>query len=165
MRLLLPFLILSDDSPPSIGRRLDRFLYQKEDIPSFGVWFFCGKFGAFEGFCLPMVLEARQGASSSSSSAAASLMLTSGASWRVTALFSARAMKSFVAHLCAFLLMLLIPFRFRKRSAVSSAVVAGEKGREERSSEGSEGAIIDPSIKGGGVGGFGSGGGGQEGSG
>lgn len=80
-----------------------------------------------------MVKEPGQGVCSPSS---ATLMLTSGASGRVNALFSARTIKSFVAYLFAVLSVLLMPFRFRKRVVVSSAVAAagmGEKGRDERS--------------------------------
>ncbi|KAI4319238.1 hypothetical protein MLD38_032864 [Melastoma candidum] len=79
-------------------------------------------------------MESRQG--SSAAAAATTVMLTSGASERVTALFSVKAIRSYVAHLCAFLLVVLWPFRFRKRSTVLSVIAGGEKGREERSLEG-----------------------------
>ncbi|KAK0588043.1 hypothetical protein LWI29_033304 [Acer saccharum] len=65
----------------------------------------------------------------SSSSMQRSVILTSGASGRINALFSLRSFRSLVAVVAAFLVVLLAPFRGRKRPvAVSSA----EKGKEQQ---------------------------------
>ncbi|TXG50921.1 hypothetical protein EZV62_023445 [Acer yangbiense] len=65
----------------------------------------------------------------SSSSMKRSVILTSGASGRINALFSLRSFRSLVAVVAAFLVVLLAPFRGRKRPvAVSSA----EKGKEQQ---------------------------------
>lgn len=60
------------------------------------------------------------------SSSSSTLMLTSGASGRINALFSLRAMKSLLMLIHAFILLLLLPFRGRPKKvsgAVSVAVV------------------------------------------
>lgn len=59
--------------------------------------------------------------STSSSSAPSSLILTSGASGRISALFSLRALRSLMMLINAFFLFLLLPFRGRKRPAPSSS--------------------------------------------
>ncbi|GAV69888.1 Hydrolase_4 domain-containing protein [Cephalotus follicularis] len=56
---------------------------------------------------------------SSSSSSSSSLILTSGASGRISALFSARAFKRLLMLLNAFVMLVVVPFR-------------GKKGKEER---------------------------------
>lgn len=56
-----------------------------------------------------------------SSSAPSSLILTSGASGRISALFSLRALRSLMMLINAFFLLLLLPFRGRKRPAPSSS--------------------------------------------
>ncbi|CAI0400413.1 unnamed protein product [Linum tenue] len=62
-------------------------------------------------------------------SATQSLMLTSGASGRINALFSARALKGLLALIHALLILLLLPFRGRRRAAVSgSSSGHGDKG-------------------------------------
>ncbi|CAI0400414.1 unnamed protein product [Linum tenue] len=48
-------------------------------------------------------------------------MLTSGASGRINALFSARALKGLLALIHALLILLLLPFRGRRRAAVSGS--------------------------------------------
>ncbi|KAK2664589.1 hypothetical protein Ddye_003163 [Dipteronia dyeriana] len=64
-----------------------------------------------------------------SSSMKRSVILTSGASGRINALFSLRSLRSLVAVVAAFLVVLLAPFQGRKRPvAVSSA----EKGKEQQ---------------------------------
>ncbi|KAI4365803.1 hypothetical protein MLD38_021760 [Melastoma candidum] len=70
-------------------------------------------------------------------------MLTSGASGRVSALFSAKTVKSWAAYVCAVLSLLLMPFRFRRSAVVSSGAAMGEKGREERS-EGNRKNVMVP---------------------
>ncbi|XP_065849244.1 uncharacterized protein [Euphorbia lathyris] len=56
--------------------------------------------------------------SSSSSSSSSSLILTSGASGRINALFSVRALKSLLMFINTIVLLILLPFRGRRRSAV-----------------------------------------------
>ncbi|KAI5330592.1 hypothetical protein PRUPE_5G238400 [Prunus persica] len=53
--------------------------------------------------------------------ASSSLILTSGASGRINALFSLRALRSLMMLINAFFLLLLLPFRGRKRTASSSS--------------------------------------------
>ncbi|XP_068663513.1 uncharacterized protein [Aristolochia californica] len=60
------------------------------------------------------------------SDASSSLILTAGASGRVSALFSLQALRSLLVLLNAFLLLLLFPFQPRKRS------IAIEKPKEEK---------------------------------
>ncbi|KAB5524260.1 hypothetical protein DKX38_022009 [Salix brachista] len=57
-------------------------------------------------------------------SSSPSLILTSGASGRIRALFSVQALKSLVMLINAFFLLLLIPFRGRRRTVVSAGVSA-----------------------------------------
>lgn len=66
-----------------------------------------------------------------SSSSSSSLILTSGASGRINALLSMRALKSFIMLVNAFILFLLVPFRGRKRSQ-SMALSAAEKPRDDK---------------------------------
>ncbi|KAL5817826.1 hypothetical protein ACOSQ3_026204 [Xanthoceras sorbifolium] len=67
-----------------------------------------------------------------SSSMKRSVILTSGASGRINALFSPRALKSLVAVVAAFLVVLLAPFRGRRRPVVISSA---EKGKEQQQQE------------------------------
>ncbi|KAG9457689.1 hypothetical protein H6P81_002197 [Aristolochia fimbriata] len=60
------------------------------------------------------------------SSASSSLILTAGASGRVTALFTLQALRSLLVLVNSFLLLLLFPFQLRKRS------IAVEKPKEEK---------------------------------
>lgn len=53
--------------------------------------------------------------------ASSSLILTSGASGRINALFSLQALRSLMMLINAFFLLLLLPFRGRKRTASSSS--------------------------------------------
>lgn len=69
-----------------------------------------------------------------SSSSSSSLILTSGASGRINALLSMRALKSLIMLVNAFILLLLVPFRGRKR-AQSMALSAAEKPRDDRQQE------------------------------
>lgn len=67
----------------------------------------------------------------------AAVMLTSGASGRINALLSLRAWRSVLRLISAFLLILLLPFRGRRRCmAVGVAPESSEKGggKEEKSS-------------------------------
>ncbi|XP_022924153.1 uncharacterized protein LOC111431680 [Cucurbita moschata] len=66
-----------------------------------------------------------------SSSSSSSLILTSGASGRINALLSMRALKSLIMLVNAFVLLLLVPFRGRKR-AQSMALSVAEKPRDEK---------------------------------
>ncbi|XP_030472375.1 uncharacterized protein LOC115690235 [Syzygium oleosum] len=89
-----------------------------------------------------MVMDPKQGASSPST-----LMLTSGASGRINALFSLRAMKSLLMLIRAFVLILLMPFRGRKRVVVVSASAA-EKSKDERSeSNGGSNRKVGPVVR------------------
>lgn len=58
-----------------------------------------------------------------------SVILTSGASGRINALFSLRALRSVVAAVTAFIVLLFAPFRGAKRTAT---VVTPEKGKEQQ---------------------------------
>lgn len=76
-----------------------------------------------------------------SNDAAAAIMLTSGASGRVNALLSLRAWKSLLMLINAFLLILLFPFRGRRRCSISSAAppvssCSSEKGGKEEKGKG-----------------------------
>ncbi|XP_030517126.2 monoglyceride lipase [Rhodamnia argentea] len=89
-----------------------------------------------------MVMEPKQGASSPST-----LMLTSGASGRINALFSLRAMTSLLMLIRAFVLMLLMPFRGRKRVVLVSGNGA-EKSKDERSeSNGASNRKVGPVVR------------------
>jgi len=57
-------------------------------------------------------------------SSSPSLILTSGASGRIRALFSVQALKSLLVLINAFFLLLLVPFRGRRRTVVSAGVSA-----------------------------------------
>ncbi|OWM82976.1 hypothetical protein CDL15_Pgr005376 [Punica granatum] len=88
-----------------------------------------------------MAVEAR------SSSASSTLILTSGASGRISALFSVRAMRSLMMLIHAFILLLLMPFRGRpKRASASSGVVDKATGApdEKKQAEGSGGIAWRP---------------------
>lgn len=67
----------------------------------------------------------------SSSSSSSSLILTSGASGRINALLSMRALKSLIMLVNAFILLLLVPFRGRKR-AQSIALSSVEKPKDDK---------------------------------
>ncbi|XP_047332423.1 monoacylglycerol lipase-like [Impatiens glandulifera] len=73
------------------------------------------------------------------SSAAAAIMLTSGASGRLNALFSPRIMKSLLMLMTAFLMLLVAPFRGRisrvASSSSSPSLPAEEKCRDEKKIE------------------------------
>lgn len=101
--------------------------------------FFGLKEVVFVGKLMAMVKSGKiSGASSSSSS---SLILTSGASGRINALFSVQTLKSLFMLINAFVLLLLVPFRGRRRTAVgpvamsSSSSSSGEKSKDERMQE------------------------------
>nr|GLL42179.1 uncharacterized protein LOC109183857 isoform X3 [Ipomoea trifida] len=83
---------------------------------------------------------------SKGSDARASIILTSGASGRISALFSMQALRSLWLLLNAFVLLFLIPFRGRRRmaSAASVATSASQEkgvGKEEKATE-RKGAIV-----------------------
>ncbi|XP_048227983.1 monoglyceride lipase [Ricinus communis] len=61
--------------------------------------------------------------SSSSSSSSTSLILTSGASGRINALFSVRALKSLLMLINAVVLLLLLPFRGRRRTVPAEKAI------------------------------------------
>ncbi|KAF8031499.1 hypothetical protein BT93_D0652 [Corymbia citriodora subsp. variegata] len=89
-----------------------------------------------------MVMEPKQGASSPSA-----LMLTSGASGRINALFSLRALKSLLVLIRAVVLLLLMPFRGRKRVVLVSATAA-DKSKDERSeSNGGSNRKVGPVVR------------------
>ncbi|KAM1398440.1 hypothetical protein ACFX2I_015893 [Malus domestica] len=78
-------------------------------------------------------------------SSSSSLMLTSGASGRINALLSLRALRSLMMLINAFFLLLLLPFRGRKRAPLSSAsssaaaaspVLAEKSAKDERQPRG-----------------------------
>ncbi|XP_019189459.1 PREDICTED: uncharacterized protein LOC109183857 isoform X3 [Ipomoea nil] len=75
--------------------------------------------------------------------ARATIILTSGASGRISALFSMQALRSLWLLLNAFVLLLLIPFRGRRRMASVAASASQEKGvgKEEKATE-RKGAIV-----------------------
>lgn len=64
-----------------------------------------------------------------SSSKTTSLMLTSGASGRINALFSRRALRFLIAMINAVIVMFLVPFRCWKRSVVIN--LSSEKNNKE----------------------------------
>ncbi|XP_012089516.1 monoacylglycerol lipase [Jatropha curcas] len=68
---------------------------------------------------------------SSSSSASSSLILTSGASGRINALFSVRALKSLLMLINAVVLLLLLPFRGRRRTVPMSSSAEKPKDLQE----------------------------------
>nr|GMD66372.1 monoglyceride lipase-like [Ipomoea batatas] len=83
---------------------------------------------------------------SKGSDARATIILTSGASGRISALFSMQALRSLWLLLNAFVLLFLIPFRGRRRmaSAASVATSASQEkgvGKEEKATE-RKGAIV-----------------------
>lgn len=89
-----------------------------------------------------VVMEPRQGASSPST-----LMLTSGASGRISALFSLHALKSLLLLIRAVVLLLLMPFRGRKRVVLVSANAA-ERSKDERSeSSGGSNRKVGPVVR------------------
>lgn len=63
-------------------------------------------------------------ASNASTPSSPSYLLTSGASGRITALFSVQTLKSLLMLINAFFLLLLAPFRGRRRMVVAAAVAA-----------------------------------------
>ncbi|KAA8541415.1 hypothetical protein F0562_025378 [Nyssa sinensis] len=65
---------------------------------------------------------------------AASIILTSGASGRINALFSLRALKSLLMLINAFVLLLLFPFRGRKRCVPTQPSISSssDKGKDEK---------------------------------
>ena len=69
------------------------------------------------------------------SSSSSSLMLTSGASGRINALLSLRALRSLMMLINAFFLLLLLPFRGRKRAPSSSAAAAASPVLAEKSAK------------------------------
>lgn len=98
-----------------------------------------GLLGTEKGFNLlefsgrsPMAVEAR-----SSSPSSSTLILTSGASGRVNALFSLRAMRSLLMLIHAFVLLLLLPFRRQpRRAAASTGVVDKVAGVSDEKKQG-----------------------------
>nr|GME05222.1 monoglyceride lipase-like [Ipomoea batatas] len=92
-------------------------------------------------FPKPMAVELSKG-----NDARATIILTSGASGRISALFSMQALRSLWLLLNAFVLLFLIPFRGRRRmaSAASVATSASQEkgvGKEEKATE-RKGAIV-----------------------
>ncbi|XP_059640359.1 uncharacterized protein LOC132282634 [Cornus florida] len=77
--------------------------------------------------------------------AASTIILTSGASGRINALFSLRVLRSLLMLINAFVLILLLPFRRRRISATPSSVSGSisspspEKGKEEKHGENASG--------------------------
>ncbi|KAK9278519.1 hypothetical protein L1049_028087 [Liquidambar formosana] len=69
------------------------------------------------------------------SDASAPLILTSGASGRVNALFSVQALKSFAMLVTSLVLLLLVPFRRRKRA--NPIALSAEKPKDEKQESGS----------------------------
>ncbi|KAJ6359238.1 hypothetical protein OIU76_000874 [Salix suchowensis] len=63
-------------------------------------------------------------ASNAATPSSPSYLLTSGASGRITALFSVQTLKSLLMLINAFFLLLLAPFRGRRRMVVAAAVAA-----------------------------------------
>ncbi|KAB5531738.1 hypothetical protein DKX38_018408 [Salix brachista] len=63
-------------------------------------------------------------ASNAATPSSPSYLLTSGASGRITALFSVQTLKSLLMLINAFFLLLLAPFRARRRMVVAAAVAA-----------------------------------------
>lgn len=85
-----------------------------------------------------MTTEAVFKANEASSSSSAALILTSGASGRINALLSLRAWRSLMILINAFVLVLLLPFRGRKRTAssiTSSSSSATEKPAKDEKQE------------------------------
>ncbi|KAK2979484.1 hypothetical protein RJ640_005399 [Escallonia rubra] len=74
----------------------------------------------------------------------AAVILTSGASGRVNALLSARALRSLLMLVNAFVMLLLLPFRGRRRSVLTvPAVSSSEKGTKEEAESGRrKGAVV-----------------------
>lgn len=89
-------------------------------------------------FAKPMAVEVSKG-----NDARATIILTSGASGRISALFSLQALRSLWLLLNAFVLLFLIPFRGRRRMASAVASGSQEKavGKEEKATE-RKGAIV-----------------------
>ncbi|PON41264.1 Alpha/beta hydrolase fold [Parasponia andersonii] len=67
-----------------------------------------------------MAADLRMRSSSGASSSPPALILTSGASGRIRAIFSVRALRSLLMLISAFVLLLLLPFRGRRRTTPSS---------------------------------------------
>ncbi|KAJ7970231.1 Monoglyceride lipase [Quillaja saponaria] len=76
----------------------------------------------------PMISKGNDGSSSSSS--LSTLILTSGATGRINALFSLRALKSLLMLVSSFVLLLLLPFRGRKRVPTAEKTSKDEKQQE-----------------------------------
>ncbi|KAF3438308.1 hypothetical protein FNV43_RR21070 [Rhamnella rubrinervis] len=91
-----------------------------------------------------MAIESAFKAIEATSSSQATLILTSGASGRINALLSLRAWRSLVMLINAFLLVLLLPFRGRKRTASSIASSAERPPKDEKQESGShrKGAVV-----------------------
>lgn len=86
---------------------------------------------------LPMAVEAK------SISSTSTLILTSGASGRINALFSLRVMRSLLMLIRAFVFLLLLPFRRQPRRVAASTVVvdkAAGASDEKKQGEGSGGS-------------------------
>ncbi|CAH1430092.1 unnamed protein product [Lactuca virosa] len=75
--------------------------------------------------------------------AAGEIMLTSGASGRVTALLSMQVLKSFLMLVNAFLLLLFFPFRGRKRCHSGQLPLSEKGGKEEKQDVGGSGCGVN----------------------
>ncbi|KAI3517851.1 hypothetical protein L1887_17072 [Cichorium endivia] len=75
--------------------------------------------------------------------AAGEIMLTSGASGRVTALLSMQVLKSFLMLVNAFLLLLFFPFRGRKRCHSGQLPLSEKGGKEEKQEVGGNGCGVN----------------------
>lgn len=76
------------------------------------------------------------------SAASSSLMLTSGASGRINALFSVQALKSFLILINAVVLFLLLPFRGRRRTVPISSSTEKPKDFEKLQDCGSQRKMV-----------------------
>lgn len=91
-----------------------------------------------------MAIESVSKAFEATSSSQATLILTSGASGRINALLSLRAWRSLMMLINAFILVLLLPFRGRKRTASTIASSTERPPKDEKQESGShrKGAVV-----------------------
>lgn len=104
-----------------IGRRKYFFLRGKREVETWG-------FSEYRIGIMPMEPIVKGNPTVLSSSSSSSLILTSGASGRINALLSMRALKSLIMLVNAFILLLLFPFRGPKR-----AQSVADKPRDDKS--------------------------------
>lgn len=91
-----------------------------------------------------MAIESVSKAIEVTASSQTTLILTSGASGRINALLSLRAWRSLMMLINAFILLLLLPFRGRKRAASSITSSAERPPKDEKQESGShrKGAVV-----------------------